>query len=48
MQTATGYRATLVNGEMVIENDTLTEARPGRLARMNDLDVPAAPLKKSA
>lgn len=48
LQSATGYLATMVNGELVIENDTLTDARPGRLARMNQLDAPAEPLKKSA
>jgi N-acyl-D-aspartate/D-glutamate deacylase len=48
LQSATGYRATMVNGELVIEDDTLTDARPGRLARLNKLDAPAEPLKKSA
>lgn len=33
MQHATGYRATLVNGSLVVDNGRLTEARPGRLAR---------------
>ncbi|MFO0608086.1 MAG: amidohydrolase family protein [Polyangiales bacterium] len=33
-QDATGYRATVVSGELTVENDTLTERRPGRLVRL--------------
>jgi N-acyl-D-aspartate/D-glutamate deacylase len=35
IQRARGYAATIVTGEVVIENDELTDARPGRLARAN-------------
>jgi len=34
LQDAVGYRATIVSGEVILENDTLTGARPGRLVRM--------------
>ena len=34
LQRASGYRATIVSGEIILENDTLTGARPGRLVRM--------------
>lgn len=33
LQDAIGYRATIVAGEVVVENDALTDARPGRLVR---------------
>ena len=33
LQPVTGYMATFVNGERVIENDQVTKARPGRLIR---------------
>ena len=33
LQPVTGYMATFVNGERVIENDNVTSARPGRLVR---------------
>lgn len=33
IQRAQGYKATLVSGQIVIENDELTAARPGRLVR---------------
>lgn len=33
LQPVEGYRATFVNGVQVIENDRVTEARPGRLVR---------------
>lgn len=33
LQDAHGYRATIVAGETVVENDQLTDARPGRLVR---------------
>jgi N-acyl-D-aspartate/D-glutamate deacylase len=33
LQPVTGYRATLVAGEQVIDNDEVTDARPGRLVR---------------
>ncbi len=33
LQPVSGYRATLVAGEQVIDNDEVTDARPGRLVR---------------
>lgn len=33
MQHANGYIATLVNGEVIARNGSLTGARPGRLVR---------------
>ena len=33
MQTAQGYVATLVNGEIIQENAAVTDARPGKLVR---------------
>lgn len=33
IQRASGYRATLVAGEIILRDDVLTGARPGRLAR---------------
>jgi N-acyl-D-aspartate/D-glutamate deacylase len=33
LQTATGFRATLVAGEQVVDDDSVTGARPGRLVR---------------
>lgn len=39
LQDAVGYRATLVAGVPVIENDELTGARPGRLVRMNEVQA---------
>ena len=33
LQPVTGYMATFVNGERVIENDQVTNARPGQLIR---------------
>lgn len=33
LQPVSGYKAVLVSGEMVIENDALTAARPGKLVR---------------
>lgn len=33
LQAASGYRATLVAGRLILENDRLTDARPGRLVR---------------
>ena len=35
MQSAKGFRATLVNGEVVVQDDHVTTARPGRLVRFN-------------
>lgn len=35
LQAATGFRATLVAGQRIVDNDTVTEARPGRLLRFN-------------
>ena len=34
LQPATGYKATLVSGELVLQDDQLTGARPGKLVRM--------------
>lgn len=34
LQEATGYIATIVGGEIVLENDQLTGAKPGRLVRL--------------
>ena len=34
LQPVTGYRATFVSGQQVIENDEVLDARPGRLVRM--------------
>ncbi len=34
LQKATGYRATLVHGEVVIRDDEVTDARPGHLVRL--------------
>jgi N-acyl-D-aspartate/D-glutamate deacylase len=34
LQDAHGYRATIISGEVVVENDELTDARPGRLVRL--------------
>jgi len=34
LQDAKGYRATFVAGHQIIDNDTLTDARPGKLIRM--------------
>ncbi len=34
LQDARGYRFTIIHGQIVIEDDKLTEARPGRLMRM--------------
>ena len=36
MQEARGFRATLVAGEQVVDNDCVTAARPGRLVRFNN------------
>ena len=35
LQPVTGYKATFVSGEQVLENDAVLAARPGRLVRMN-------------
>ena len=35
MQRASGYRATIVSGEVTMENDEPTGALPGRLIRGN-------------
>ncbi len=37
LQGVTGYRATFVSGKQVVDQDTVTAARPGRLVRMNRL-----------
>jgi N-acyl-D-aspartate/D-glutamate deacylase len=34
VQDATGYRATLVAGEVIVDHDQMTAARPGKLVRM--------------
>lgn len=39
LQDAVGYRATLVAGVSVLENDVLTGARPGRLVRMGQAAI---------
>jgi N-acyl-D-aspartate/D-glutamate deacylase len=33
IQTADGYRATIVAGEVVVDDGRVTDARPGRLVR---------------
>ena len=35
LQDANGYRATLVSGVVILENDQLTGEKPGRLVRMS-------------
>lgn len=35
LQRARGYKATIVTGQLVIQDDELTQARPGRLVRSN-------------
>ncbi|MFW6412654.1 MAG: N-acyl-D-amino-acid deacylase family protein [Oceanicaulis sp.] len=42
LQDADGYRATIVAGEIVIENNRLTDARPGRLVRSGRTEAMAA------
>jgi N-acyl-D-aspartate/D-glutamate deacylase len=42
LQEAEGYRAVIVAGEVVLENDQLTGAYPGRLARMGQLSLESA------
>lgn len=42
LQDAAGYRAVLVDGEPLVENDTLTGRYPGRLVRMGALSQRAA------
>ncbi len=42
LQEAEGYRAVIVAGEVVLENDQLTGAYPGRLARMGQLALESA------
>lgn len=42
MQTAQGYVATVVSGEVVQENGTATGARPGRVVRGIEGNSPAA------
>lgn len=41
LQPVSGYRATFVAGEQVIENDLVQAARPGRLVRANQASVAA-------
>ena len=41
MQHAQGYRATIVSGQIVLENDVLSDARPGRLVRLHELGAKA-------
>ncbi len=36
LQPVSGYKATLVSGELVIKNDEVLTARPGKLVRMTD------------
>ena len=42
LQDAHGYRATIVSGEVVVEHDQLTTARPGRLVRSGQVQAMAA------
>jgi len=42
LQDAEGYRATLVSGEIVVRDDAITEARPGRLVRANQASTALA------
>jgi len=42
LQDAEGYRATIVNGEIVVRDDVLTDARPGRLVRAGRQEAMAA------
>ena len=42
LQDAEGYRATIVNGEIVVRDDALTDARPGRLVRAGRQEAMAA------
>ena len=35
LQSVSGYRATFVAGEQVVDNDVVTDARPGKLVRFN-------------
>ena len=42
LQEAQGYRAVIVGGEIVLENDALTGKYPGRLVRMGKLEQQAA------
>ncbi|MEQ8352439.1 MAG: amidohydrolase family protein [Leptospiraceae bacterium] len=37
MQEVQGYRATLVAGQVVLENDQVTDARPGRIVRSSSM-----------
>ncbi len=39
MQDATGYRATIVAGQIILENDALTGQRPGQLVRLGQSTV---------
>ncbi len=41
LQAATGYQAVIVNGEVVLQDDEVTDARPGRLVRLGQLSSPA-------
>jgi len=42
LQDAEGYRATIVSGEVVVRNDEVTDARPGRLVRAGRQEALAA------
>jgi N-acyl-D-aspartate/D-glutamate deacylase len=42
LQDASGYRAVIVAGESVVENDVVTAARPGRLLRMGQVGEASA------
>ena len=37
LQQASGYKATIVSGQVILEDDQLTSARPGRLVRLSAL-----------
>jgi len=42
LQDARGYRATIVSGEIVVRDDNVTDARPGRLVRSGQIMAAAA------
>ncbi|MCC5996142.1 MAG: amidohydrolase family protein [Oceanicaulis sp.] len=42
LQKAEGYRATIVSGEVVVRDDEVTDARPGRLVRSGQVMAAAA------
>ncbi|MEP5763524.1 MAG: amidohydrolase family protein [Halieaceae bacterium] len=48
LQAASGYRAVIVNGEAVLEDDALTTARPGRLLRLGAAGSPERETTRAA